>query len=160
ADGDSPKAFLTVLPNVLTLISRESSWNRLPWVMLTALCLGLLAHLADAHSGDGWLLRGGVAIAIAWVLIPDDLRERIVWLAPAFAAVVWAQWVLLDCLGAQPASFSVALSVILSLLAAGVVLIHAGTARLMDATVVQACAFTGVLLVGCCRRVESRGALP
>lgn len=159
-DGGSPKAFLTVLPNVLTLVSGESSWNRLPWAMLAALSLGLIAQLADAHAGDGWLLRGGVAIAIAWVLIPDDLREMFVWLAPAFAVVVWAQWVILDRLAAQPASFSVPLALMLSLVAAAGVLIHAGTARLMDATLVQACALTGLLLVSWWRRLEVGGALP
>jgi hypothetical protein len=159
-DGGSPKAFLSVLPDVLTLVSGESSWNRLPWAVLSALCLGLVAHLADAYSGDGWLLRGGVAIAIAWALIPEDLRERLVWLAPAFAMVVWAEWVILDRIAAQPASFSVALSLTLSLLAAAGVLIHAGTARLMDATLVQACAIAGVLLVACCRRVDVGGAIP
>src|SRR5437764_160332 len=58
------------LADALTL--DRSEWNRLPWAVLAALCVGRLAYLADVHASDGWLLRGGASIAIAWTLVPED----------------------------------------------------------------------------------------
>ena len=157
---DSPGAALAALNNALTLIPGESSWNRLPWAVLAALCVGRLAYLADVHSSDGWLLRGGASVAIAWWVLPEDARTEFVWLAPVFAATVWATWVFLDRLAVLPGSTSVAICVILALLTAGTVLIQARTARLMDVTIVLAFAFIGIAIVAYARGVQFDGAVP
>ena len=156
----SPAVLLSALPDVLILNPGDSNWNRLPWAILASLCVGRLAYLADVHSSDGWLLRGGAAVGIAWWIIPDSSRQEEVWLTPAFALVVWLEWVVLDHLSAQPGSSSVAVALTLSLLVAGGVLIHAGTARLMDAAIVLACAFLGVWLISFWHGIEFGGAMP
>ena len=63
-------AILSALDDALSL--GQSTWSRLPWAILAALLIGRLACLADAHAGDGWLLRGGTAIPIAWSLVPEN----------------------------------------------------------------------------------------
>ena len=138
----------------------HSTWNRLPWAILAALVVGRLAFLADVHSSDGWLLRGGTAIAIAWLLVPEKDHDEFVWLAPALAAIIAALWVILDRLATQPGSSSVAVCVILSLLVAAQLMLHAGTGRLMEALVVLGFAFTGVALIAWRRGVEFGGAIP
>jgi hypothetical protein len=148
------------LPSALSLISGESSWNRFAWAALGALCAGRVVYLADVHAQDGWLLRGGAAIAIAWWVIPETSRDEIIWLAPAYALIVWLLWFSLDKLAAQPASSSVAGCLILSLFTAAGVLIYAGTKRLMDANVVLALALVGITLVAFLRGVEFGGVIP
>lgn len=158
-DGKFELAF-TILPYSLTPIPGASTWNRLPWAILAALCVGRVAYLADVHNGDGWLLRGGVACAIAWALIPDETRDKYFWLAPALAAVILAELVILDRLAALPGSSSVAGAVVLSMLVAGGVLLHASSAKLMDVNIVFAVALTGILMTAYGRGVEVGGAMP
>jgi hypothetical protein len=158
--GGSWDDILTSATNVLALVPGESWWNRLPWAVLAALCIGRVAYLVDVHSGDGWLLRAGVAVATAWSVIPQEVRDKYLWLAPAFAVVVWALWVILDRVAAEPGSGSVAVCMTLSLLAAGGVLIHAGSAKAMDVVVVLAFALIGVWIIASLRDVEFGGAVP
>jgi hypothetical protein len=146
---------LGALPHILTF-GCGPTWDRLPWAVLGALCVGRVAHLTDG----GWFLRGGAAIGIAWWALPEDSREKFVWLAPAFAATIWLQWVILDRLAAQPGSSSLALCLTLALLTASGVLIHAGTKRLMDPAVVLAFALAGVWFIAIWRGVEIGGAIP
>jgi hypothetical protein len=147
------------LPHILTLSPGESAWNRLPWVVLAALGVGHLARLRDNHSGDGWLLRGGAAIGIAWWLLPDRAREETVWLAPAFAAVIWTQWVLLDYLAQRPGSISVAGCLVVTLLTGGTVLLYAAAKSLTDPMIVLAFALLGVAIIAQLRGVEVGGAM-
>jgi hypothetical protein len=150
---------LTALVNALDF--GRSTWNRLPWAILAALVVGRIAYLADVHSSDGWLVRGGAAIAIAWCLLPEKERDEFVWLAPAFAALIAALWIILDRLAAQPGSSSVAVCVILAMLVAAQLMgLHAHSASLMDVLVALAFAFTGIALVAYRRGVEFGGAIP
>jgi hypothetical protein len=157
--GSTAAAFSS-LSHSLTVTSSDSTWNRLPWAVLTALCLGRVTHMMDEYAGDGWLLRGGVAIAISWALIPEEFREQAYWLAPAFAAVMWMEWVILDRLAAQQGCSSVAIGLLLSLLAGAGVLIHAGAAGLTDTAAVLAFALVGILLVSLWRGSGWNGAIP
>lgn len=138
----------------------DIAWNRLPWAALIALCVGRVAYLADVHHHDGWLLRGAAALGIAWWVIPESNRDEIVWLAPALAAVIWANWMLLELAAASPGSSSVAAVVILSLFAAGGVLIHAGIGKFLDVTLVLAAALAGVLVVAFFFRTQIGAVLP
>lgn len=154
-EKESLQKSLAIVPHILTFGSGPN-WDRLPWALLGALCIGRLASLTDG----GWLLRSGAALGIAWWVLPEDSRDKLVWLAPAFAAVIWLQWVILDRLAAQPGSSSLALCLTLALLTASCVLIHAGTKRLMDPAVVLAFALAGVWLIAIWRGVEVGGAIP
>jgi hypothetical protein len=149
---------LAAFGNALNL--GQSTWSRLPWAILAALVVGRLAYLADVHSSDGWLVRGGAAIAIAWLLLPEADRHDFVWMVPALATTIALLWIILDRLAAQPGSSSVALGVVFSLLVAAQVMLHAGTTSLMDALVVVGFAFIGVALIAYRRGVEFGGAIP
>jgi hypothetical protein len=144
----------------LELISSASPWNRLPPAALAALWVGRIARLPDLQPSAGCWLRAATAIGIAWLVIPAETRSEIDWLAPAFAAVVFAQWVLLERLAARVPDGSVPLCLALALLAAGAVLIHANSARLMNAAIVLASAFAGIAAVSWWRRVDAGGAVP
>jgi hypothetical protein len=158
-DGKWEVAWAT-LAYPLTLSPGVSAWNRLPWVVLAASCVGRLAYVSDQHSSDGWLLRGAAAIGIAWWLLPERAREEAAWLAPAFAAVVWAQWVLLDYLAARPGSASVAGALVLTFLTGGTVLLYAASKSLTDPMIVLAFALLGVTIIAWLRGVEVVGAMP
>jgi hypothetical protein len=150
----------SVWPHILTTISGTSTWNRFPWVILAVLCVGRLARVSDGHSSDGWLLRGGTAIGIAWWLLPEFAREEKVWLAPAFAGVVGLLWVLLDYAGDKPGSVSIGGCLVFTLWTAGGVLIFAASKRLMDPMIVLAFALLGITIIAYLRGVEVGGAMP
>src|SRR5262249_4400386 len=82
------------------------------------------------------------------------------WMAPAFAAVVWGNWVVLDRVAAAPGSGSVAASIILTHLAAGGVLVFAGSGKFMEIDILLASAYAGIALVVYLRHMEFRGAIP
>lgn len=138
----------------------QSTWGRLPWAILAALVIGRLATAADVLASDGWLVRGGAAIAIAWGLIPEADRDEFMWMAPAFAAVIAALWIILDRLAAQLANGSIAVAVILALLTAAQIMIHAHSASLMEVLAALGFAFTGLAIIACWRGVQFGGAIP
>jgi hypothetical protein len=144
------------LANVLSLVPGNSDWNRLPWAILAAVCVGRLA----AQLSDGWLLRGGTSIAISWLLLGETTRSEHFWIAPALAAVIAAHWIILDRLATQSSNGSIALAIILTTLVAAQLMLHAHSARFMDALAVLAFAFAGVWLVAWRRGVEFSGAVP
>ena len=157
-DEQTLEEALGAFGNALSL--GQSTWNRLPWAILAALLIGRLAYLADVHASDGWLFRGGTAIAVAWLLLPEKERDAFIWMAPAFAAVIAALWIVLDRLATQPGSSSVAVCVILSLVVAGQLMLHAHSLTMMDTLAVLGFAFTGVAVIAYWRGVEFGGAIP
>jgi hypothetical protein len=144
----------------LTLVPGDSTWNRLPLAALAALWVGRVARLPDLQPCAGWLLRAAIAGLIALVVIPASPRQQIDWLAPAFAAVVFAQWVILERLAAEPPGGSVPFCMALAFLGAGGVLIHAQSARHMDVAIVLASALAGLALVAGVWRADASGAMP
>ena len=151
---------LAGLRGALNLVNGDSSWNRMPWAVLAAVCTERLARALDTHTNDGWLLRGATAVGIAWWLIPEPAREEFVWLAPSFAAVVFLEWELLARLAAEPPDGSVLVCLALAFLTAGILLVNAGISRSMEASVMCASALVGVALVAWLRRADTSGAIP
>jgi hypothetical protein len=93
-------------------------------------------------------------------VIPEPTRATFVWLAPAFAAVVFLEWELLQRLAAEPPDGGVLLCLALALMTAGVVLLYASIARWMEAAVICASALAGMGLVAWWRRADASGAIP
>jgi len=151
---------LAGLRGALNLVNGDSSWNRMPWAVLAAVCTERLARALDTHTNDGWLLRGATAVGIAWWLIPEPAREEFVWLAPSFAAVVFLEWELLARLAAEPPDGSVLVCLALAFLTAGILLVNAGISRSMEASVMCASALVGIALVAWWRRADASGAIP
>lgn len=147
--------------DILPLASGNSaSWNRLPWACLIAICVGRVAQLSDTQRSDGWLLRGAASIGIAWWVIPDHIYDEHAWLVAAFAALAWANWMLLDLLAELPNNVSVGVCIVLSLLTAGGVLVFAGIARYMETAVLLASAFAGITVISAWRKFEINSAVP
>jgi hypothetical protein len=156
------------LRSTLPFVPGDSTWNRLPWAALIALCVDRVSHLTD----DGNLFRGAASFGLAWWVIPENVRTEIPWLTIAFAAVMWLNWMLLEMYAGsndfQPpntrrlevAATEVGVCVILSLLIAGGVLVFAGIARYMEAAIVLAMAFAGVTVVAVWRQFDLRAAIP
>jgi len=148
------------LRDSLTLIAGDSSWNRLLGAALAALWVGRVARQPGLQSCAGWLLRAAASALISWVVIPAETRLSVDWLAPAFAIIVFALWALLEQLAAEPPDGAVPFCLAATFLTAGAVLIHAGSARLMDTSVVVASALAGIGAVAWWRRVDAGGAIP
>jgi hypothetical protein len=157
---DDPAPLLSTLGVALKLDDAESTWNRLPWAVLAALCVERLARILDMQTQDGWLLRGAAAVGIAWWLIPEPTRATFVWLAPGFAGVVFLEWELLQRLAAEPPGGGVLLCLALALVVAGIVLLFAGLGRGMEIAVISASALAGIGLVAWWRRADASGAVP
>jgi hypothetical protein len=151
---------LVGLHGALNLVNGDSSWNRMPWAVLAAVCAERLARALESHANDGWLLRGAAAVGIAWWLIPEPARVEFVWLAPSFAAVVFLQWELLSRLAAEPPDGSVPVCLALAFLTAGILLVSVGITRSMEASVLCASALVGVAIVAWWRRADASGAIP
>lgn len=135
----------------------QSSWSRLTWAVLAALLFGRIA----SPMTDGWLVRCGVAIPIAWAVIPEQDREEIAWIAPLLAAGIAALWIVLERSAQEPAGGSVAIAAVLALLtAAQIAGAHAHSARIMIALFALGFALAGLTIVALRRRIEFCGALP
>ncbi len=146
------------LNHTWTLVPGDSPWNWLPWLALAALWIGRWARFLDVHSRG--LLRAATAVAVAWITIPAETRQEHAWLAPAFAALVFVQWTLLERVADEQTDGSVPFCLALIFLVAGFVLIHASIARLMDVSVALAAALVGVAGVGWWRRLDTGGVVP
>lgn len=138
----------------------DSSWNRLPWLALAALGIGLAARYARLPVLIRWLVPLLTATAVAWLVIPLATRDATLWLVPALAGSILALWVLLEHLAARPPDGSVHLVLAMAFFVAGGVLIHAGTARLTDAAVVVSATLAAIALVAWVRRSDAGGAIP
>jgi hypothetical protein len=148
------------LREALTLTNGDSSWNRLLWAALGVLCVGRIARLPSMPAVDAWILRASAALAAAWWVIPEDTRTQMLWLPLAFAAVILAEWWLLEHLCAEPPGGTVPLTLSLAFFTASVVLIHAGSARLTEAATILSAALAGVALAGFVFRADTSGVAP
>ena len=142
----------------LAPIAGDSAWNRLPWAALAAVWLGRVARFPEINPSAGWLLRAATALAIAWLVVPAEARKDADWLAPAFAALVFALWFILEHVAAQASNGSVLICLAVVFFGAAGVIIHAGWASLMNAALVMAAAFAGIGLVAWLRRVDTGSA--
>ena len=124
------------------------------------LAVGRIAHLADAQSSDGWVLRAAASFGIAWWVVPENVRADIGWLMPAFAAVIFANWLLLESLGDQPGNAGIAACLTLALLIGAGVLVFAGIARYMEAAIIVAMGLTGITAIASWRNFEIGAVMP
>lgn len=143
----------------LTLMPGESSWNRLPWAALAALCVGRLTRAPETQLADVWLVRGAASFAIAWWVLPEHAHAIGVWVAPAFASAILLNWMVLECLAQKPSDGSVPMGLTLVFFGASAVLLYASIARLSESAIVIGCAFAGLALSASIRRTDTSGAM-
>jgi hypothetical protein len=79
---------------------------------------------------------------------------------PAFAAVIFANWVLLESLGDRPANVGVGVCATLALCVAGGVLVFAGIARFMEGALIIVMALAGVTVIAWWQNLEIGGVMP
>ena len=129
----------------------------LPWAALFAGAIGLIARVPKLPSVVGHLLRALTAVLVARLLVGPGLRAEVPWLWATFAAVVLAEWELLDALGKDgwlPWGLG------LVFLSAGAVLLHAHTARMTDLATFVAGGCLGVAFVARWAGADLRGIAP
>ena len=130
----------------------------LPWAVLFALGVASLADAPNVPKIVSHLLRAAVAALVARLLVQPSLRAEVPWLWPAFAAVVLAEWELLDAFAGDGGWPIWGMGFVF--LAAGAVLLHAHTARLADLATVAAGSCFGVALASRWATADLRGVSP
>jgi hypothetical protein len=142
----------------LPLIPGPAAWQWIVLVLVGVQVVGWVALRPRLPAWGAWLLRGLAAGAAGWLLTPADLRAEHAWVAAALAGLVLADWAVTDALARRPDGALATLGLALALFGAGGVLIHAHTARFMDAALLVAAALVGVA-AGAGRR-PTGGAVP
>jgi hypothetical protein len=150
----------TWLRGALPLAPGDSAWNGLPWAALAALAGGLVVRLPRLPPPAGWLLRAATAAGAAWWSVPAELWKETPWLPAAFAVTILIEWVLLEFLATRPPGAEVPWALALTALVAAAVLVHAGSARLMDIATVLAAALFGIGAAAWWQRADGGGAVP
>lgn len=156
--GEQPlgAGFSACLLDVLTFQSGESSWNRLPAATLALLCVGGLAR----PRGDGWLVCAGACLFAAWAVVPNRFFDDAVWLVPALAFAMLAEWAVLDRALASPANALPVFAVSLTFFTASIVAMQAHYARIIDASVALSASFAGIAAIAAWRPVDAGSAAP
>jgi hypothetical protein len=151
------------------------AWHWLPKAAAVLVVVGLitrwLGQLWNVATGArkwGWLSNGIVwlprlvaVVVIAGWLVPERASEPNAWLIPAFAVVTFLEWVILDSISRAGHGSSVAFFQSAMLMAAGVVILYAHSARFMDVGVMAAMAYFGIAVVSIAARpVDVSGSIP
>ena len=164
-DADRPLAFGELTAEAIYAVSGTHDktphpparyW--LPWAALFAGAVGAIAHIPKLPSLVRHLLRALTAIIVASLLVPLSLRAEAPWLWVGFAAVVLAEWELLDALGKVDGWLPWGLGLVF--LSAGAVLLHAHTARMTDLATFVAGGCLGVAVAARWSGADLRGVAP
>lgn len=139
----------------LRLAPEGDSWNRFPAAALIAVIVDLLLRPITKLHWATWTLRAMTVVALAWWVLPEQMWQETAWLAVAYALTGFALWLLLEFLAARPPGGDVPLLLALAFVTAGVVLVQANTARLMDATIVLFAACAGIGVVAAWKRLDA-----
>ncbi|MGL4554882.1 MAG: hypothetical protein ACRC33_27255 [Gemmataceae bacterium] len=123
-------------------VPRPYFW--LTWSVLAALLVDVLARLPRVPPSAGWAARALVAACAPRRRGGDDLRNERPWLPWALAASSLALWAVGHELGRGRRGGLVPLVYAAAFAAAGVVLLHAHTARLTDLALIPAFALFAV----------------
>lgn len=129
----------------------EDSWNWLPYLALLAVGAGFTEELANVPVSVRWCLRGMVAAAAAWLLLPDwpELQaNRVAWLA-AIGLAVLVLWSLLELVAQRQPGPGLPLLLLALSLAAAALLFLAGNLKLALLPMALAAGLGGLTLVAC-----------
>lgn len=132
----------------------------LPWTILVASLVGLVARLPKMPLAIGWLLRSAAAVLAARLLVDSSLRADIPWLWPAFAVTVLAIWAVVESLARESHGGAVPLALGMVFMAASVVTIHAHSVRMTDIASLFAAACLGVAFAAWFRKADASAVAP
>jgi hypothetical protein len=132
----------------------SSKW--LLWVALAALVDGVLARVVGTPFIVRWRLRVIGAVAAALLLTPAELR-LIRWFMPAFAAVIVAEWAVVEELCRRQPGGWTPLCLSVAFLGAAPVELYTHIASFTDMASIFAAAAGGVALVAWLLRMDAGG---
>jgi hypothetical protein len=138
--------------------ARRVEW--LPWLAAAAAGAWLLTRVPRLRAGVGWAMWGAVVAVAVVKVLPAEYLKVPWWAVPAFVLATSAAGPGLAHLSRRDPGAGVPLLAALALFAAAAVLIHAGSAQLMDAATVAGAALLGVAAVALVAKVDAGGALP
>ena len=137
------------------------AWEWLPRAAAAMVLIGLVSRCIgfgmDRLVGTGrwwwlangfvWLPRVGVAIVVAFWLVPERVREPEPWLLSTFAATMLLEWIILDGVARGGRGVSVAFSQAMMLLGCSAVILYSHSARFMEVSTVAGAALFGIGVV-------------
>jgi hypothetical protein len=138
----------------------KSGWHWLPAAILASLAVGLLAEIPRVPVAVGWLLRAAAAGLATWLLVPAELRAETRWLAPAFFAVVLADWAALHLSARRAPGSGMPAGLALVFLGGAAVLIHAAFAKAADVALMTTFSLAGIAVVAWWKRADVAAVMP
>lgn len=127
-------------------LAPQESWEWLLHVGAAATAAGMLVASARIPRRVGWGIAALVAIAAAWLLVPQWQESRLAWTV-ALALTAIALWIALQTLADRISTVSLSLIVWIAVSAAALVLERAATARFAQLAGALAASAGGCLLV-------------
>lgn len=149
AESDLKKDELTIPP--------ARYW--LPWLAGLAILIDMLVCVLPASPSLGWVLRTMAALLAGRLLTPADLRVDSPWVSWALGLSIVVEWAILQFLARLWKDGTVAAALSLCLAAAGVIILHAHSARLTDMALLFAVALLAIALMAWRRPVDTSAAL-
>lgn len=131
----------------------------LPWLAGLALLVELLVRLPAVTPSMGWILRTGTVLLAGRLLTPPDLRVATPWASWALAAAMLLIWMVLKALARQWKDATLPTALALCFAAAGMVLLHAHSARLADMALLGFAALFGIAVTAWLWPGDVAGAL-
>ena len=104
----------------------------LPWLAGLAMLVDLLTRLVAVSPGSVWAIRSAMAIFAGRLLTSADLRADVPWASWALGLSILIEWAVLHSLSTQWKDGTVPAALSLCFAAAGIIILHAHSARLTD----------------------------
>ena len=148
------------LTGVAEWVPGTSRIEWVPWLALAAAVAGLLTRVPRLPAGVGWAVWAAVIAFAAVKLVRASDPTSPWWTVPAFVLLNAAVGFGLAALSRRDPGAGVPAVAALALVTAGSVLIHAHTARLMEAATIAGAALSGIAAVALATKADAGAALP
>ncbi len=104
---------------------------------------------------------GGVAVVVAFCLVPERVREPEPWLLPSFAIAMVLEWIILDGIARGGRGVSITFSQAMMLMGGSAVILYSHSARFMEVSTMAGAALFGIGVVAWVGRTTNlSGSIP
>jgi hypothetical protein len=131
----------------------------LPWLAALAMLIDLMTRLPGMPTNLSWIARTLIAVLTGRLLTPAYLRAEAPWMPWLLTLTILVEWAVLCALTRQWKDGTAPLGIALCLAAAGVVMLHAHSARMTDLALLWFAALVGVAAVSWWRPGDCGAAL-
>lgn len=138
----------------------RAGYEWLPWAALLAFLHGLMARTPGVPTYVGGVLRLEAAAAATLMLVPGPMIEEHGWLPFAFAAVVLAEWILLEVIAYNTPGGDIPLALAIIFLSLPLIIYHTGFPTLMVTAAILGGALIGIVAVTWLGKCDSGGIIP